>query len=130
MKFKLSLTPLILLEIFFTILFIIVFGLGNFLAFVLISMVCGIVILGIFWRNLLEFHIDGFKNMFIQFSFVISGFLLIFPGILSSILGILIFIFGILLKISFNTSSFKTTKTKQNSYNDDIIDVEIIEDKK
>ncbi|MBK1971726.1 integral memnbrane protein [Campylobacter sp. TTU-622] len=129
MKFKLSLTPLILLEIFFTILFIVVFGLGNFLAFVLISMVCGIVILGIFWKNLLEFHIDSFKNMFIQFSFVISGFLLIFPGILSSILGILIFIFGILLKISTNTNSFKAN-TKQNSCNDDIIDVEIIEDNK
>lgn len=125
---KLSLSPLFLLEIIVSILFIVFFGFGNFLIFILLSMLFGAVLLGIFWKNMLEFRMSGFKDMLTQFSFVIAGFLFIFPGIITSIFGFLVFCFGLIF-------GFKKTKNesryKQDKYHsEEIIDVEIIEEKK
>lgn len=127
MSYKLKLSPLFVIEFIFSLLFIIFFGFGNFLIFILVSMIFGVVLLGIFWKNMLEFQILGFKNMLTQFSFVIAGFLLVFPGVLTSFIGFLIFLFGIFLKIATKT---KYTHRQNRNSSEEIIDVEIIEDEK
>lgn len=127
MNYKSSLSPLFVLEIIASVLFIVFFGFGNFLLFILLSIVFGVVLLGIFWKNMLEFQLGGFKNMLMQFSFVIAGFLLIFPGIITSILGIFVLIFGIFLKMMVRSQYRYTDKEKKDS-SEEIIDVEIIED--
>ncbi|MBZ7953677.1 integral memnbrane protein [Campylobacter sp. W0018] len=127
MSYKLKLSPLFAVEIIFSLLFIIFFGFGNFLIFILASMIFGVILLGVFWKNILEFQILGFKNMLMQFSFIIAGFLLVFPGVLTSFLGFLVFLFGIFLKIV--TKTKYTHKQNRNS-SEEIIDVEIIEDGK
>ncbi|HEF9813468.1 TPA: integral memnbrane protein [Campylobacter coli] len=129
MNYKLSLSPLFLLELVASILFIVFFGLGNFLIFILASMIFGVILLGIFWKNMLEFRISGFKDMLTQFSFVIAGFLLIFPGIITSVFGIFVFFFGIALKL-ITKSKYQYTKQEYQNSNEEIIDVEIIEDRK
>ncbi len=111
---------LILLEFAASAFFILTFGLGNFLIFVLLSVIFGVVLLVIFWNNMLEFQVRDFKNMFRQFSFVISGFLLIFPGILTSLLALVILSFTL----------FAKTKENRRKNSEEIIDVEIIEDRK
>ncbi len=40
---------------------------------------------------MLEFQMGGLKDMLTQFSFVIAGFLLVFPGIITSVFGIFVF---------------------------------------
>ncbi|TKX34293.1 integral memnbrane protein [Campylobacter taeniopygiae] len=127
MSYKLKLSPLFAVEIIFSLLFIVFFGFGNFLIFILASMIFGVILLGVFWKNILEFQILGFKNMLTQFSFVIAGFLLVFPGVLTSFLGFLVFLFGIFFKIA--TKTKYTHKQNRNS-SEEIIDVEIIEDGK
>ena len=119
-------TPLFLLELLASIVFIVAFGFGDFLVFILFSMLFGIVLLGIFWKNILEFQIVDFKSMIKQFSFVIAGFLLVFPGVLSSIAGFFIFLFGLFFSLS-KKVEFKNFNKKDD---EDIIDVEVIEDKK
>lgn len=123
MNKNLTLMPLFLLEIAVSIFFILAFGFGNFLIFILMSVIFGVIILGIFWNNMLEFQVSDFKDMLKQFSFVVAGFLLIFPGVLTSFSGILVLIFALIIKI-------KPIKVKKNKDNEEIIDVEIIEDKK
>lgn len=129
MNYKLSLSPLFILEIVASVLFVVFFGFGNFLFFILLSMIFGVVLLAIFWKNMLEFQMMGLKDMLTQFSFVIAGFLLIFPGIITSIFGIFAFLFGIVLKIMTKSSRPYARQKHQNS-NEEIIDVEIIEDLK
>lgn len=92
-------------------------------------MIFGVVLLGVFWKNMLEFQMGGLKDMLTQFSFVIAGFLLIFPGIITSVFGIFVFCFGIALKIM-TKSKYQYTKQEHQNSNEEIIDVEIIEDRK
>ncbi|MFQ6341813.1 FxsA family membrane protein [Campylobacter sp. VTCC 70190] len=126
---KLSLSPLFVLEIIASVLFIVFFGLGNFLFFILLSMIFGAVLLGIFWKNMLEFQVGGLRDMLRQFSFVIAGFLLIFPGIITSVFGIFVFFFGMALKFTSKSNHQHSKQENQNS-SEEIIDVEIIEDRK
>ncbi|EAL5962545.1 integral memnbrane protein [Campylobacter jejuni] len=129
MNYKLSLSPLFALEIIASALFIVFFGFGNFLFFILLSMIFGVVLLGVFWKNILEFQMGDLKDMLTQFSFVIAGFLLVFPGIITSVFGIFVFLFGIALKIM-TKSKYQYTKQERQNSNEEIIDVEIIEDRK
>lgn len=69
----------------------------------------------------------GLRHMLTQFTFVLAGILFIFPGIITSILGFCVFIFGIVLKLM---TKSKHTYQKYRNSNEEIIDVEIIEDKK
>lgn len=55
MNYKLSLSPLFVLEIIASVLFIVFFGFGNFLFFILLSMIFGAVLLGIFGKICLNF---------------------------------------------------------------------------
>ncbi|HHP0358759.1 TPA: FxsA family membrane protein [Campylobacter jejuni] len=129
MNYKLSLSPLFVLEIIASVLFIVFFGFGNFLFFILLSMIFGVVLLGVFWKNMLEFQMGGLKDMLTQFSFVIAGFLFVVPGIITSVFGIFVFFFGIALKIM-TKSKYQYTKQEYQNSNEEIIDVEIIEDRK
>ncbi|MCX2682911.1 integral memnbrane protein [Campylobacter sp. MIT 21-1685] len=115
-------------ELFTCTFFIIFFGFGNFLFFILASMFIGIILLGIFWKNMLEFHIDGLKNMLEQFSFVLAGFLFLVPGIISSIFAVFILLFAFFVQTLMKNKA-RHSKNKD-TMNDEIIDVEIIEDKK
>ncbi|EHA4749790.1 integral memnbrane protein [Campylobacter coli] len=128
MNYKLSLSPLFLLELVASILFIVFFGLGNFLIFILASMIFGVILLGIFWKNMLEFRISGFKDMLTQFAFVIAAFLLIFPGIVTSIFGFFVLCFGLIF--NFAKPRYKRNYRQNNTSDEEIIDVEIIEERK
>ncbi len=126
--YKISLFPLVLLEIIASVAFVLAFGFGEFCFFLMFSMVGGVVLLAIFWKNMLDFRITTPKEMFMQFAFVIAGFLLIIPGVLSSVFGVLTLIFG--LVITLKRPTFDKSRPKQRYENEEIIDVEIIEDKK
>ncbi|EDO9406095.1 integral memnbrane protein [Campylobacter coli] len=128
MNYKLSLSPLFLLELVASILFIVFFGLGNFLIFILASMIFGVILLGIFWKNMLEFRISGFKDMLTQFAFVMAAFLLIFPGIVTSIFGFFVLCFGLIF--NFAKPRYKRNYRQNNTSGEEIIDVEIIEERK
>ncbi|EOC4383063.1 integral memnbrane protein [Campylobacter coli] len=128
MNYKLSLSPLFLLELVASILFIVFFGLGNFLIFILASMIFGVILLGIFWKNMLEFRISGFKDMLTQFAFVMAAFLFIFPGIVTSIFGIFVLCFGLIF--NFAKPRYKRNYRQNNTSDEEIIDVEIIEERK
>ncbi|HEF9987984.1 TPA: integral memnbrane protein, partial [Campylobacter coli] len=122
------LSPLFLLELVASILFIVFFGLGNFLIFILASMIFGVILLGIFWKNMLEFRISGFKDMLTQFAFVMAAFLLIFPGIVTSIFGFFVLCFGLIF--NFAKPRYKRNYRQNNTSDEEIIDVEIIEERK
>ncbi|EAM0195102.1 TPA: integral memnbrane protein [Campylobacter coli] len=128
MNYKLSLSPLFLLELVASILFIVFFGLGNFLIFILASMIFGVILLGIFWKNMLEFRISGFKDMLTQFAFVMAAFLFIFPGIVTSIFGFFVLCFGLIF--NFTKPRYKRNYRQNNTSDEEIIDVEIIEERK
>lgn len=128
MNYKLSLSPLFLLELVASILFIVFFGLGNFLIFILASMIFGVILLGIFWKNMLEFRISDFKDMLTQFAFVMAAFLLIFPGIVTSIFGFFVLCFGLIF--NFAKLRYKRNYRQNNTSDEEIIDVEIIEERK
>ncbi|EHR2020597.1 integral memnbrane protein [Campylobacter coli] len=128
MNYKLSLSPLFLLELVASILFIVFFGLGNFLIFILASMIFGVILIGIFWKNMLEFRISGFKDMLTQFAFVMAAFLFIFPGIVTSIFGFFVLCFGLIF--NFAKPRYKRNYRQNNTSDEEIIDVEIIEERK
>ncbi|EAL4499358.1 integral memnbrane protein [Campylobacter coli] len=128
MNYKLSLSPLFLLELVASILFIVFFGLGNFLIFILASMIFGVILLGIFWKNMLEFRISGFKDVLTQFAFVMAAFLFIFPGIVTSIFGFFVLCFGLIF--NFAKPRYKRNYRQNNTSDEEIIDVEIIEERK
>ncbi|EAL1677250.1 integral memnbrane protein [Campylobacter coli] len=128
MNYKLSLSPLFLLELVASILFIVFFGLGNFLIFILASMIFGVILLGIFWKNMLELRISGFKDMLTQFAFVMAAFLFIFPGIVTSIFGFFVLCFGLIF--NFAKPRYKRNYRQNNTSDEEIIDVEIIEERK
>lgn len=127
--YKISIAPLILLEIIASVVFVLTFGFGEFCLFLLFSMVGGVVLLAIFWKNMLEFKISTPKEMLTQFAFVIAAFLLIIPGVLSSILGILVLIFGLVFRSNTKRSNFDQNHPKQDYDDGEIIDVEIIDEK-
>lgn len=90
-------------------------------------MLIGVVLLAIFWRNMLEFRLCSPLEMLKNFAFVISGFLFLVPGLLSSVCGLFVLVFGLV----FGFSRQNAGKFTQNSpQNDEIIDVEIIDEKK
>ncbi len=91
MNYKLSLSPLFVLEIIASILFIVFLVLVIFIFHTFeYDFWCGFI--GNFWKNMLEFQMGGLKDMLTQFSFVIAGFLLVFPGIITSVLEFCIFL--------------------------------------
>ena len=124
---KLSLgAPFLIIELIACAVFIITFGFGNSLIFMLLSMIAGVVLLALFWKNMLSFQMGGLKDTLKQFAFVIAGFLFLIPGVLSSVFGILVLIFGLIFGVKTQTNFYK----KEQKHNEEIIDVEIIEERK
>ncbi|EPT1527257.1 integral memnbrane protein [Campylobacter upsaliensis] len=127
MIMKLSLgAPFLIIELIACAVFIITFGFGNFLIFMLLSMIAGVVLLALFWKNMLEFQMGDLKDTLKQFAFVIAGFLFLIPGVLSSVFGILVLVFGLIFGVKTQTNFYK----KEQKHNEEIIDVEIIEERK
>ncbi|MEB2803870.1 integral memnbrane protein [Campylobacter upsaliensis] len=127
MIMKLSLgVPFLIIELIACAVFIITFGFGNFLIFMLLSMIAGVVLLALFWKNMLSFQMGSLKDTLKQFAFVIAGFLFLIPGVLSSVFGILVLIFGLIFGVKAQTNFYK----KEQKHNEEIIDVEIIEERK
>ncbi|ECV9712809.1 integral memnbrane protein [Campylobacter upsaliensis] len=124
---KLSLgAPFLIIELIACAVFIITFGFGNFLIFMLLSMIAGVVLLALFWKNMLSFQMGSLKDTLKQFAFVIAGFLFLIPGVLSSVFGILVLVFGLIFGVKTQTNFYK----KEQKHNEEIIDVEIIEERK
>ena len=149
MSYRISLLPAILCEFFISLAFILAFGFGNFLILLLASVALGVVVLAVFWKNMLEFQLLSPKQMLAQFGFIIAAFLLIIPGVLSSFLGLLILIFCFYMRMknketnkNFKKQFFDETYQKDSNFNEkytqnfqknkymdeEIIDVEIIKD--
>lgn len=144
--YKLGIAPYIVLEVLASVGFVLAFDFGNFVIFLLLSMLLGAVLLGIFWKNMLEFRLSTPLEMLKNFAFVIAGFLLAIPGVLSSICGLFVLVFGLVFggKNSLNSRNFGSNSNKfsensanfgensrSNSHLDgEIIDVEIIETKR
>ena len=106
--------------------FIFIFGLSSFVLFVVLSFFLGIVLLAIFWKNMLEFQLLALRELFANFSYVIAAFLLMVPGVLSSFLAICILIFALV----FRRKKVVKNRYEDTEYEEEIIDVEIVEDKK
>lgn len=149
MNYRISLLPAFLCEFVISLGFILVFGFGNFLILLLASVALGVIVLGVFWKNMLEFQLLSPRQMLAQFGFVIAAFLLIIPGVLSSFLGVLILIFCLYMRVrakrqqrefqraffddtyqqNSNFNENKSQKFRRKKYEDEeIIDVEIIKD--
>ena len=122
-----SILPFILLEVLASVLFVMSCGFGNFLLVLFGSMLIGVVLLAIFWRNMLEFRLCSPLEMLKNFAFVISGFLFLVPGLLSSVCGLFVLVFGLVFGFSRQNAGKFTQSSPQN---DEIIDVEIIDEKK
>lgn len=132
--YRFSIFPFILLELLASVLFVFAFGFGNFLILLLISVIVGVILLAVFWKNMLEFQLLRPKEMLAQFAYIIAAFLFIVPGVLSSFLAFFILLFALVFKgkktqdQSFASFS-KEQKHAQNSTKDEeIIDVEIIKE--
>ncbi|TQR60553.1 FxsA family protein [Campylobacter troglodytis] len=145
--YKLSLFPYLLIEILFSLGFVLFFGFGNFIIFLLLSMLLGAILLGIFWKNMLEFRLSSPLEMLKNFALVIAGFLLVIPGVLSSIFALFILLFGLIFGQKSSKNFNESSNFTQNSYKEgssyqgfnsqknsnldsEIIDVEIIETKR
>lgn len=122
-----SIFPFILLEVLASVLFVMSFGFGNFLLVLFGSMFIGVVLLAIFWRNMLEFRLCSPLEMLKNFAFVVAGFLFLVPGLLSSVCGLFVLVFGLVFGFSRQNAGKFTQSSRQN---DEIIDVEIIDEKK
>ena len=103
-----------------------IFGLSSFVLFVVLSFFLGIVLLAIFWKNMLEFQLLALRELFANFSYVIAAFLLMVPGVLSSFLATCILIFALV----FRRKKVVKNRYEGAEYEEEIIDVEIVEDKK
>ncbi|WP_291951094.1 FxsA family protein [Campylobacter sp.] len=125
---KINLSAFLILEIIASILFIIFFGFLNFFMIVFASMFLGAIFLAKTWTNLITMQNTNtnFFGMIKLFSLTIVGILLLIPGILSTFLGILLLFFILIVKFFYKQKKY----TQKNSYESEIIDVEIIGDDK
>lgn len=115
-----------MIELLASLCFILVFGLSTFLILVILSIFVGILLLAIFWKNMLEFQLLAPRELFANFSYVIAAFLFIVPGILSTFFAVCILVFALVFRNKKQENNFYESK----DYDDEIIDVEIIEDSK
>ena len=123
---KILLLPYLIFECICTIVFIINVGFLWYLLEAFFSLMLGsyLVIHGGGFGLYSNMQKANFAGIFGSFGFVFSGFLLILPGILCDILAVLIIIFSVFLTKK-NTPSY----TNDFSADDEIIDVEIIDER-
>ncbi|TKX29014.1 integral memnbrane protein [Campylobacter sp. MIT 12-5580] len=132
--YRFSIFPFVLLELLASVLFVFAFGFGNFLIFLLASVIVGVILLAVFWKNMLEFQLLRPKEMLAQFAYIIAAFLFIVPGVLSSCIAFFILIFALIFKgkkrqkQAFANFSREEKPSKSKVYDEEIIDVEIIKE--
>lgn len=134
--YRVSFLGFFVVELLVSLGFILVFGLSSFLILVILSLFIGIFLLAIFWKNMLEFRLLALGELFSNFSYVISAFLFIVPGVLSTFLATCILIFALVFRKKKDEKSFYKSYRQENNfykskdYDEEIIDVEIVEDSK
>lgn len=134
--YRVSFLGFFVIELLVSLGFILVFGLSSFLILVILSLFIGIFLLAIFWKNMLEFRLLALGELFSNFSYVISAFLFIVPGVLSTFLATCILIFALVFRKKGQEKGFYKSYRQENNfykskdYDEEIIDVEIVEDSK
>ncbi|AJC87711.1 FxsA family protein [Campylobacter insulaenigrae] len=125
---KTNLSAFLILELIVSILFIFFFGFLNFFMIVFAGMFLGAIFLTKTWTDLITMQNTNtnFFGMIKLFSLTIVGILLLIPGILSTFLAILLLLFILIVKFFYKQKKH----TRNNSHEDEIIDVEIIGDDK
>ncbi|MCR6574922.1 FxsA family protein [Campylobacter insulaenigrae] len=125
---KTNLSAFLILELIVSILFIFFFGFLNFFMIVFAGMFLGAIFLTKTWTDLITMQNTNtnFFDMIKLFSLTIVGILLLIPGILSTFLAILLLLFILIVKFFYKQKKH----TRNNSHEDEIIDVEIIGDDK
>ncbi|MCR6571877.1 FxsA family protein [Campylobacter insulaenigrae] len=125
---KTNLSAFLILELVVSILFIFFFGFLNFFMIVFAGMFLGAIFLTKTWTDLITMQNTNtnFFGMIKLFSLTIVGILLLIPGILSTFLAILLLLFILIVKFFYKQKKH----TRNNSHEDEIIDVEIIGDDK
>lgn len=124
--------PYIILEILITAYFV---DNTSFLLYLLEVLASGFIgVLLIFKFGLFSFNINFINpnSFFSKFGFMFAGLLLMIPGILCDILGILTLIVSLFFELKKPKQTEKFTKNSNTNQdpNSDIIDVEIIEERK
>lgn len=134
--YRVSFLGFFVIELLVSLGFILVFGLSSFLILVILSLFIGIFLLAIFWKNMLEFRLLALGELFSNFSYVIAAFLFIVPGVLSTFLATCILIFALVFRKKGQEKGFYKSYRQENNfykskdYDEEIIDVEIVEDSK
>lgn len=137
MKIKITLLPFIVAEIICIIFYISNFGFLNYLGEVFLSAIIGFIL--VFSYGFLNFYnkfrILSLKTVFGSMGLVIGGILLILPGILSDFIAVFVIAISLILKLfgymqedNFQEDKFNS-KVNTND-DDDMIDVEIIDEKR
>lgn len=126
---KISLFPYFVIEIVCVFIYIINYGFLNFLGEVFLSGIIGIIL--IFSYGFLNLYSNivsiNLKDIFGSMGIAFGGMLLIVPGILSDIFAVFIIVISLILKIFVRFST--NTYNDNDRFRDDIIDVEIIDEK-
>lgn len=130
---KILLLPYIIFECVCTMVFIINVGFGWYLLEALLSLIIGsyLVLHGGGFRLYASMQMADFGAIFGSFGFVFAGFLLMVPGILCDILALCVLIFSVFLgsKSQENRNWRYTKHSYTNNADEEIIDVEIIEER-
>jgi 2-isopropylmalate synthase len=133
---RISLLPYIFLEIVLVVLYVLEFGFLSLFSEIFLSALIGVLLIFNYgfvnlFHNMNYFNI---KDIFGSLGLAIGGLALIIPGMLSDIFGIIVIGVALALKIysKFSTPRYQNTQNQYrqtNNNNDDIIDVEIIEER-
>lgn len=133
---RISLLPYIFLEIVLVVLYVLEFGFLSLFSEIFLSALIGVLLIFNYgfvnlFHNMNYFNI---KDIFGSLGLAIGGLALIIPGMLSDIFGVIVIGVALALKIysKFSTTRYQNTQNQYrqtNNNNDDIIDVEIIEER-
>lgn len=133
---RISLLPYIFLEIVLVVLYVLEFGFLSLFSEIFLSALIGVLLIFNYgfvnlFHNMNYFNI---KDIFGSLGLAIGGLALIIPGMLSDIFGVIVIGVALALKIysKFSTPRYQNTQNQYrqtNNNNDDIIDVEIIEER-
>lgn len=133
---RISLLPYIFLEIVLVVLYVLEFGFLSLFSEIFLSALIGVLLIFNYgfvnlFHNMNYFNI---KDIFGSLGLAIGGLALIIPGMLSDIFGVIVIGVALALKIysKFSIPRYQNTQNQYrqtNNNNDDIIDVEIIEER-
>ena len=132
---RISLLPYIFLEIVLVVLYVLEFGFLSLFSEIFLSALIGVLLIFNYgfvnlFHNMNYFNI---KDIFGSLGLAIGGLALIIPGMLSDIFGVIVIGVALALKIysKFSTPNYQNNQNRYSQANqdDDVIDVEIIEER-